>query len=87
MKTRKVMFKKWIPIVYEKAELGTNRKIGTGCWEDGFPNAGLFHQWAAAYEESSDGFGNYTVALVEMPDGTIEQVLPQNIKFVDLPTH
>jgi len=87
MKLRKVMFNKWIPRVDEKTELGTKVKEGTNCWEKDFPNAGLFHQWASAYEESSEGFGNYTVALVEMTDGAIEQVLPSSLKFVDLPSY
>jgi hypothetical protein len=87
MKLRKVMFNKWIPRVDEKTELGTKAKEGTNCWEKDFPNAGLFHQWASAYEESSEGFGNYTVALVEMTDGTIEQVLLSSLKFVDLPSY
>lgn len=30
---------------------------------------GLFHQWGNAYEEFEDGPGNYTVAIVELPDG------------------
>lgn len=82
---RKVVFNKWIPIVYENINEGKSvrPKDGTNCWEKDFLNSGWFHQWANSYEESSEGFGNYTVALVEMPDGTIESVLPTNIKFID----
>lgn len=78
----KVLFKKWIA----REEIGENAfkrtKEGTNCWEKDFINEGLFHQWASAYEEFESGAGNFTVALVETPDGTIEQVLPINIKFV-----
>jgi hypothetical protein len=78
---RKVIFKKWIPARYEA---GKSKPVdGTNCWEENFLNVGVFHQWANAYEESSEGFGNYTVALVEVPDGTIVEVLPSNIKFID----
>lgn len=87
MKLRKVMFNKWIPRVDVKTEFGSKAKEGTNCWEKDFQNVGFFHQWANAYEESSEGFGNYTVALVEMTDGTIEQVLPSNLKFVGLPSY
>ena len=80
---RKVLFKKWIPIIKEKTSLGTKSKEGTNCWEKDFINEGLFHQWANAYEESSAGFGNYTVALVELSDGTIIEVLPIALKFDD----
>lgn len=82
MELRKVMFKKWIP----KETIGEGAlkrtKEGTNCWESDFNHAGLFHQWATSYEEFENGAGNYTVALVETPDGTIETVLPFNLKFV-----
>lgn len=55
------------------------------CWEKDFTNEGLFHQWGCSYEEFESGAGNFTVAIVELTDGTIEQVLPSNLKFVDLP--
>ena len=79
-----VLFKKWIPAIMIKNAGGFSEspKEGTRCWENDFVNEGIFHQWANAYEESSEGFGNYTVALVELPDGTISEVLPSNIKFV-----
>lgn len=81
---RKVKFNKWIPRVDEKTTLGTKPKEGTNCWEKDFQNEGFFHQWANAYEESSEGFGNYTVALVELPDGTISEIFPSNIRFADV---
>lgn len=77
---RKVLFKKWIP--RETVSNGALHvtKSGTNCWSD-FIYGGFFHQWANKYEDSGEGFGNYTVALVELFDGTIEEVLPVNIKF------
>jgi hypothetical protein len=85
---RNVLFKKWIPREYETKILKdtTTVKIpspGTNCWESDFIHEGVFHQWANAYEEADFGFGNYTVALVELQDGTIESVLPSNIKFLN----
>jgi len=80
METRQVKFKRWITAVHDdKGKL----KEGTRCWDSDFIHYGWFHQWAAAYEESSEGFGNYTVALIELENGTIEQVLPSNVKFLD----
>ena len=81
---RKVLFKKWIPREIEKFQLGERTKKGTGCFMEEFTEKGLFHQWAAAYEEGSAGFGNYTVALIELPNGEIVQMLPSNIKFISL---
>jgi len=80
---KKVLFKKWIPIVSEPQPFGSKAKEGTNCWEKDFQNEGLFHQWANAYEEGDAGFGNYTVAIVEISDGTIQEVLPMNIKFIE----
>jgi len=81
---RKVNFKKWIPAEYVQDAtklLGKKQLDNTNCWEKDFLHEGLFHQWGNAYEESTAGFGNYTVALIEMPDGTIESVLPDNVRF------
>jgi hypothetical protein len=78
---RKVLFKKWIP----KEIIGTDAlrriKQDTNCWEKDFTTEGLFHQWAFAYEEFETGPVNYTVALVELPNGEVIQVLPSNLKF------
>ena len=46
-------------------------------------NNGLFHQWAAGYEEFETGPGNYTYAIVEQPDGTVIEVHPIHIQFVN----
>ncbi len=80
---RKVSFKEWIPTKWVNIE-GRNTAIeviGTGCWSKEYTCTGLFHQWANACEEYSNGAGNYTVALVELEDGTIKEVLPTNVKF------
>ena len=45
---------------------------------------GVFHQWGVEYEEFENGAVNYTVAIVEMPDGTIQTPIPQLIRFLDI---
>lgn len=79
---RKVEFRTWIPMEMEPVFPGVGRKPkpGTNCWSD-FTGTGLFHQWANAYEEFESGAGNYTVALVEIADGSIKEVLPSNLRF------
>lgn len=83
---KNVLYKNWIPKEMQKAEgaIYETIKPGTGCWEKEFTHEGLFHQWANAFEESSEGFGNYTVALIQKEDGTIVEVLPSNVKFLDV---
>ena len=82
---RKVKFNKWIQAVWpDKSILVCSFAIeGTNCWEKNFPNDGIFHQWANAYTEFESGAVNYTVALIELADGTISEVLPSNIQFTD----
>jgi hypothetical protein len=40
-----------------------------------------FHCWGCNYEELNNGVGNYTVAVVEWPDGRVGCVSPESIKF------
>lgn len=78
---RNVKFKKWVPKEYD---LGNNKiKEGTNTWEPDYINDGLFHQWASSMEEGAENFGNYTIGIIELSDGTITEVLPQNIKFIN----
>lgn len=76
---RKVLFKTWIPAEFSKSGKVPN----TGCWSKDYIGTGLFHQWGNSCTESEEGFGNFTVALVELPDGTITEVFPCNIKFIE----
>lgn len=43
---------------------------------------GLFHQWGCTYEEFEAGPGNYSVAIVELPDGTIIMPYPTDLQFL-----
>lgn len=80
---RKVLFKKYIPPVYEKSGQFTNKvKEGTGKWKENFNVEGSFLHWGVDYEELQNGAGTYTVCFVELKDGTVEKVLPSNIKFL-----
>jgi hypothetical protein len=45
----------------------------------------LFHQFGVCYEEFESGPGNYTTAIVEWPDGTVESVMADRIRFIDAP--
>jgi hypothetical protein len=46
---------------------------------------GLFHQWVVGYIELEAGLANYACALVEMENGKIKEVLPNNLQFIDKP--
>lgn len=47
---------------------------------------GLFHQFGVDCGEFEVGFGNFTTAIIEMPDGTVESVPVKSIKFLDKPS-
>jgi len=87
---RKVKFNKWIPQVSVKNPdytiingLTYIPMKGTGCMEKDFPNDGVFHQWINTHIEYESDVENYIIALVELPDGTIVEVLSKDIKFIE----
>ena len=43
-----------------------------------------FHQWGVDYEENEGANGNYTTAIVELPDGSIITPLANLIQFTDI---
>jgi hypothetical protein len=44
----------------------------------------LFHEWGQeAVEDNGQGFGNFTVGIVEDEDGQVHTVNPNHIKFLD----
>ncbi|WP_024718049.1 hypothetical protein [Pseudomonas putida] len=44
---------------------------------------GKFHAWGVEYEEFESGPGNFSVAIVEMADGTVQTLMPWAIRFLD----
>lgn len=46
-----------------------------------FSGSGIFHCWGSDYEEFELGPGNYSTAIIEMEDGTIQNPHVEMIKF------
>ncbi len=42
-----------------------------------------FHQWGLNYEDSENGPGNYSTAIVEFDDGTVDNVPAELVQFLD----
>lgn len=42
-----------------------------------------FHQFGVDFIEFSEGPANYSVAIVEWPDGGIDTVAPSQLQFLD----
>lgn len=45
---------------------------------------GYFHKWGIDSEELDVGALNYTVGIVELPNGNVVTVMPDNIRFIDV---
>ncbi len=44
---------------------------------------GVFHGWGVNYHEFESGPGNFTIAIVEMLDGKVKEIEPQDVVFID----
>lgn len=44
---------------------------------------GHFHGWGSAYEEFESGPANYTMAIVELSNGRIKTINPDDVVFLD----
>ena len=78
MTLRKVAILKWEKLPGPPTEKGVYGFVDTG-------EVGLFHQWGSAYEEFESGPGNYTTAIVEMPDRKVLELSPKEIRFLEPP--
>lgn len=81
MITRKVKIFKWEPAKDNDGKFLRNEqghsystKVKTG--------TGLFHQWGCDYEEFESGPGNFSTAIVEMEDGSIENIPCDLVQFI-----
>lgn len=52
-----------------------------GCFEEF--EVGRFHQWGSNFVEFESGAGNYSVAIVELPDGKIVMPMADDICFLE----
>jgi len=48
----------------------------------GESRTGIFHGFGVDFEEFNDGVGNYTIAIIEWEDGTLEGVPIHKVQFV-----
>ncbi len=42
----------------------------------------VFHQFGVDYQEFESGAGNFSTAIIELPDGTVKNIPVENIKFI-----
>ncbi len=58
-------------------------KVSSGRYEKVKDCEGVFHRWGENYEEFENGPGNYSVAIVELPNGEVITPSADLIKFED----
>lgn len=51
-------------------------------WEFEAIDTARFHQFGVDYEEFENGVGNYTTAVIEWPDGRVESVPADHVRFL-----
>lgn len=54
-----------------------------GKWEKVEKGEAIFHQFGCDYQEFETGAGNFSTAIIERPDGQVENVPAEFIKFMD----
>lgn len=74
MNRRKVIVSKWTHVLEDDKPSE---------WRDVEIGEAWFHGFGADYEEFENGPGNYSTAIIEWPDGRVEMVRPDKIRFVD----
>lgn len=75
---RKVAYKKHIPAEYRDGK----KVAGSGQLEAEYSQEGIFHQWGASFVEFESGPANFTVGLIELPNGSMVEIEPGRIKFL-----
>lgn len=66
----------------EYVDSGERKAHGQIVWKLTEIGEALFHQFGSAYEEFESGAGNYSTAIIELPDGTVKMVRAEHIRFI-----
>ncbi len=56
---------------------------GYGCTWESEKGEGYFHQWGCDFEELPAGLANFSIAIIELDDGTIKNMPSSSITFLD----
>ena len=65
-------------VKWQRRELSKERK-----WVTVARGEAIFHRFGVDYEEFESGPGNFTTAIIELPDGRIRNVPVEEITFLD----
>jgi len=64
----------------------TQRQDASGqrVWDKSDDGTAMFHQFGVNFEDCEFGTGNFSTAIVERDNGTVENVAADMIKFIDM---
>lgn len=63
---------------------GKTHVYENGKWHEEIFELGYFHGFGSNYEDLGEkGVGNYTIAIVELPDGRVVMPVADDIVFID----
>ena len=74
MSLRRVMVSKWAHVFNGEKPME---------WKDVEIGEATFHGFGVDVEEFENGPGNYSAAIVEWPDGRVEMIRADKIRFLD----
>ena len=96
---RKVKFKKYVTSTWKNIETGETKLhfcnpgledksskwsyVKAGYFETDFLNDGIFHSWGFESQDNGEQVIMDSIAIIELPDGSVEMIRPDRIKFVN----
>lgn len=69
--------------IFKRVFVPSEEQFKAGTWQNKPDKIGYFHSWGTDYEEFESGAGNFSVAIVELSDGTIIMPRADMVKFIE----
>lgn len=66
-----------------KVMVSESKRQPNGKWDLEEKGEALFHQFGVDYEEFESGAGNFTTAVIEWPNGKVQNVPVHLVRFLD----
>lgn len=68
---------------FDKQNAENNLTMKQAAYDADFVREGLFHCWGSDFEEGENTVASVTMAIIETPNGQVEVVYPNRVKFLD----
>jgi hypothetical protein len=71
-----------VEITMRKVIVSEHKRLDDGQFHLVEKGEAIFHQFGCDYEEFDSGYANFTTAIVEWPNGKVENVPVERIRFL-----